>query len=120
MVQRPSFVAATAAWFAVVGVSLFAALGPTPAAREDATPVTPASLILAKSSDHDRVGQNVIYGNDGPLPFPNPFMGTQHDNIFTGRFPVAASGPATGGLVSVTTTSPVTTDGDSVLLPTVN
>ncbi len=46
------------------------------------------------------------------LPWPNPFGGTQHDDIFTGRHPGTA--PAATDLVL----SPTGDDGaDSILLP---
>ena len=70
----------------------------------------PERPTLHRPRNHDQDGQNVIFG-DSQLPFPNPFTGTQYDNVFTGRY-----GPST--------TAPATTAGydasDSVLLPQAN
>jgi prepilin-type processing-associated H-X9-DG protein len=58
----------------------------------------------ANSPNHDRDGQNVLYG-DGHVTFEqNPFVGVQGDNIYTSKSGVIADS-AVGG-------------DDSVLLPT--
>lgn len=77
------------------------------------------------SSNHDKDGQNVLYG-DGHVEFQqNPFVGVQRDNIFTARTvtTTTAGGAQTGvfGKDSATfwQTSPYDAN-DSFLLPVVN
>jgi prepilin-type N-terminal cleavage/methylation domain-containing protein/prepilin-type processing-associated H-X9-DG protein len=79
------------------------------------------------SSNHDKDGQNVLYG-DGHVEFQqNPFVGVQRDNIFTARtvttttagnstqvFGYQATAPATGA--TFWQTSPFDAN-DSFLLP---
>jgi prepilin-type processing-associated H-X9-DG protein len=58
----------------------------------------------ANSPNHDRDGQNVLYG-DGHVTFEqNPFVSVQGDNIYTSKSGVIADAPVDGS--------------DSVLLPT--
>ena len=82
------------------------------------TRVTPQSsadeLKAANSLNHDRDGQNVLYG-DGHVEWQNtPFCGTKHDNIYTAGGPELdepGRGTAAVAKASVSGT-------DSVLLPT--
>lgn len=49
------------------------------------------SIILAgPTSDESSDSMKVLFG-DGNVPYPNPFTGTQHENIFTGRLPSATA-----------------------------
>lgn len=70
-------------------------------------------MRLANSNNHDKDGQNVLYG-DGHVEFQsNPFVGVQRDNIFARR--AAATGTPSDS------TNPYSSsyDGnDSLLLPT--
>jgi len=63
--------------------------GITPDTTDDITKVMSTSSSrdtrLGNSSNHDKDGQNVLYG-DGHVDFvQNPFVGVQRDNIFTAR-----------------------------------
>ena len=79
-----------------------------------------SNMRLANSANHDQEGQNVLYGDGHAEWASNPFCGTQHDNIYTGRLtlPITTAGPnVSGGSCSGVSASPY--DGaDSVLLPT--
>jgi len=68
-------------------------------------------MKLGNSNNHDRDGQNVLYG-EGHVEFqPTPFVGIQKDNIYT----VKTSATVTTS--SACTGSPFN-DADSILLPT--
>jgi prepilin-type processing-associated H-X9-DG protein len=91
--------------------------GVTGGVANDVTTVTSTSSMRdtrpSNSPNHDRDGQNVLYG-DGHVDFvQNPFVGVQRDNIFT--FGRPADAPAGYGVVG----SPAHA-ADSVLLPTVD
>ena len=63
--------------------------GITPNTTDDITRVLSTSSSrdtrLGNSNNHDKDGQNVLYG-DGHVDFvQNPFVGVQRDNIFTAR-----------------------------------
>ncbi len=74
------------------------------------------------SNNHDKDGQNILYG-DGHVEFmQNPFVGVQRDNIFTARtVTTTTSGGATGiygnNATTFWQTSPYDAN-DSFLLPT--
>jgi len=78
------------------------------------------------SLNHDQDGQNVLYGDGHADWETNPYCGTQHDNIFTGRYSAAAQ-PASytpfvsGGSLGIGQigTSPYDST-DSILLPSAN
>jgi prepilin-type processing-associated H-X9-DG protein len=70
----------------------------------------PRDMTRANSRNHDRRGQNVLYG-DGHVDFQvNPFVGVQRDNIYARR------AGRTGSASSAVVASPCDRD-DSVLLP---
>ena len=72
-------------------------------------------MKTANSNNHNKDGENVLYG-DGHVEFQsNPFVGTQKDNIYTAHatgVPTQSNPVATGLYVSPTD------QNDSVLLPT--
>lgn len=78
-----------------------------------------AVMSGANSVNHDRDGQNVLYG-DGHVEFQaNPFVGISSDNIYTRRTSTVANGAgqfltSAGGTVQIG--SPYDA-GDSILLP---
>ena len=73
------------------------------------------------STNHDQDGQNVLFGDGHADWQTNPFCGTQHDNIFTGRYgtSVAGSSPfVSGGVLLIGNASSGPFDGtDSCLFP---
>ncbi len=79
-----------------------------------------SNMRNGNSANHDQEGQNVLYGDGHAEWQSNPFCGTQHDNIYTGRLQLGTTtaGPnVSGGACSGAGASPH--DGsDSVLLPT--
>ena len=46
----------------------------------------------ANSQNHDQDGQNVLFGDGHADWQTNPFCGTQHDNIYTGRATTSSPG----------------------------
>jgi prepilin-type processing-associated H-X9-DG protein len=80
------------------------------------TPDSPADVMrTANSMNHQREGQNVLFG-DGHVAFEdNPFCGKQGDNIYTANGPEVVH-PARAGQAAITA-SPVD-QVDSILLPT--
>ena len=69
-------------------------------------------------------GQNVLFGDGHAEWETNPFCGTQHDNVFTGRYGVAttSAGPFVSGgslAIGVATAAPFDVS-DSILLPAAN
>ena len=89
---------------------------------------SPNSIMRqGNSANHDQDGQNVLFGDGHADWETNPFCGTQHDNIFTGRYTTTAnyystSGPFTsGGSLVVNSSVSGPYDGsDSCLYPTAN
>jgi prepilin-type N-terminal cleavage/methylation domain-containing protein/prepilin-type processing-associated H-X9-DG protein len=68
-------------------------------------------MKLANSTNHDQDGQNVLFG-DGHVEFcQTPFVGVNHDNIFT------ANSNGTGGQNTTTAITSPYDCNDSVLLP---
>ena len=65
-----------------------------------ATNAANSIMRLGNSTNHDQDGQNVLYGDGHAEWQTNPFCGTQHDNIFTGRYTAAANAYAAGPFVS--------------------
>jgi hypothetical protein len=81
------------------------------------TDSTADELKTANSLNHNRAGQNVLYG-DGHIEWQTTvFCGTQHDNIFTAGGPEIKSDPAEVRKTAKIATSPVDSL-DSILLPT--
>jgi len=82
-----------------------------------------SQMRLGNSLNHDQDGQNVLYGDGHADWETNPYCGTQHDNIFTGRYglstPTSNSPFVSGGSLTVNAanTSPYDSS-DSILLPT--
>jgi prepilin-type N-terminal cleavage/methylation domain-containing protein/prepilin-type processing-associated H-X9-DG protein len=85
----------------------------------------PSSIMKnGNSANHQQDGQNVLYGDGHAEWMNNPFCGSQHDNIFTGRLnssgganePFVSSGSCTKGNSG---TSPYD-NLDSILLPCAN
>ncbi len=79
-----------------------------------------SQMKYGNSANHDRDGQNILYG-DGHVSFENsPFVGVNRDNIYTTSDTTGLTTGSTNAsalLTSSTLVSPV--DGnDSVLLPT--
>jgi prepilin-type N-terminal cleavage/methylation domain-containing protein/prepilin-type processing-associated H-X9-DG protein len=82
----------------------------------------PSSLMRqANSANHQQDGQNVLYGDGHAEWMNNPYCGTQHDNIFTGRNGLASNTLfpfVSGGTCKANSTSSSPYDNlDSVLLP---
>jgi len=70
----------------------------------------------ANSNNHNKDGQNVLYG-DGHVEFQNTvWVGTQHDNIYTSET-VGQTNPSSGGAMGYTGFGPETAN-DSFMLPT--
>jgi len=84
----------------------------------------PSSLMKnGNSANHQQDGQNVLYGDGHAEWMNNPFCGTQHDNIYTGRYGIASGGTpssavpfVSGGACKGSSASPYD-NLDSVLLP---
>jgi prepilin-type N-terminal cleavage/methylation domain-containing protein/prepilin-type processing-associated H-X9-DG protein len=69
-------------------------------------------MKLANSNNHDKDGQNILYG-DGHVSWEtNPFVGTNRDNIYT------AASNSSGGQYQTAITYGSFDANDSVLLPT--
>jgi prepilin-type N-terminal cleavage/methylation domain-containing protein len=88
-----------------------------------ATNAANSIMRLANSQNHDQDGQNVLFGDGHADWETNPFCGTQHDNIFTGRYPASAGATpfVSGGSLAISSGSTSPGDNaDSILLPTVN
>ncbi len=82
-----------------------------------------SQMRQGNSANHDQDGQNVLFGDGHADWQTNPYCGTQHDNIFTGRYTgteVSGANPfVSGGSISVGSASTAAADGaDSILLPT--
>jgi len=98
----------------------------TTGARSGASPLGSATYLQTASAallsggnsvNHDRDGQNVLYG-DGHVEFQqNPFVGVASDNIFTAR---QTSTPTNdkGVVVTLGGQGSAYDPGDSILLPT--
>ncbi len=86
-------------------------------------PTNAANSIMrnGNSPNHQQDGQNVLYGDGHAEWMTNPYCGSQHDNIYTGRngSGVVAGAPfLSGGSVKGATSSSSPLDGlDSILLP---
>jgi prepilin-type N-terminal cleavage/methylation domain-containing protein/prepilin-type processing-associated H-X9-DG protein len=85
----------------------------------------PSSLMRqGNSANHQQDGQNVLYGDGHAEWMNNPFCGTQHDNIFTGRNGGTSNSSwpfVSGGSCARTSTGASPFDNlDSVLLPIAN
>ncbi len=84
-----------------------------------------SQMRYGNSQNHDMDGQNVLYGDGHADWETNPYCGTQHDNIFTGRYSTGAAslyptGPFVSGgsiLIGNVKTGPYD-NTDSILLPT--
>jgi prepilin-type N-terminal cleavage/methylation domain-containing protein/prepilin-type processing-associated H-X9-DG protein len=80
-----------------------------------------SQMRLGNSNNHDRDGQNVLYG-DGHVEFvQSPFAGISRDNIYTVSDTTQANGtagPATPLLTTQTIVASPADANDSVLLPT--
>jgi prepilin-type N-terminal cleavage/methylation domain-containing protein len=88
-----------------------------------ATNAANSQMRLGNSLNHDQDGQNVLYGDGHADWETNPYCGTQHDNIFTGRYKASASAYTTpfisgGDLALGSPASSPYDSTDSVLLPT--
>ena len=82
-----------------------------------------SQMRLANSQNHDQDGQNVLFGDGHADWETNPYCGTQHDNIFTGRYGIAttSSGPfVSGGSIAGNSTAAPVDVSDSILLPAGN
>jgi len=106
--------------------------GNTPAGTDDVIGVqataSAATMKKANSNNHDKDGQNILYG-DGHVSWEsNPFAGVQRDNIYTAHRTTAAGpvdpttdangGSVVGGSLAENGTFGSPADGnDSVLLP---
>ncbi len=84
-----------------------------------------SQMRYGNSQNHDQDGQNVLFGDGHADWQTNPFCGTQHDNIYTGRYsasstawtsPFVSGGSLAGGNAS---TGPYDVS-DSILLPCLN
>jgi prepilin-type processing-associated H-X9-DG protein len=75
------------------------------------TPISPPDIMRRTNSpNHGREGQNVLYGDGHVTWVTSPFVGINHDNIYT--YGPSADKPGTGVVGSPTDPA------DSVLLPT--
>ena len=88
-----------------------------------ATNAPNSQMRNGNSSNHDGDGQNVLYGDGHAEWQTNPFCGTQHDNIFTGRYgkstPASPNPFISGGELNINLASSAPYDAtDSILLPT--
>jgi prepilin-type N-terminal cleavage/methylation domain-containing protein/prepilin-type processing-associated H-X9-DG protein len=94
--------------------------GILPTATDDITKVMSTSSSrdtrFGNSNNHDKDGQNVLYG-DGHVDFvQNPFVGVQRDNIFTARTTTLTTQSGLANSSAAYMNSPY--DGnDSVLIP---
>jgi len=71
---------------------------------------------VGNSSNHDKDGQNVLYG-DGHVDFvQNPFVGVQRDNIYTARTTTTTTFAANNSQSTAFMASPYDAN-DSVLIP---
>ena len=78
-----------------------------------------SQMKYGNSANHDRDGQNILYG-DGHVTFENsPFVGVNRDNIYTTSDTLLSTGSTNSNalLTSSTLVSPIDAN-DSVLLPT--
>jgi prepilin-type N-terminal cleavage/methylation domain-containing protein len=92
-----------------------------------ATNAPNSQMRQANSANHNQDGQNVLYGDGHADWETNPFCGTQHDNIFTGRYTgsanfYSATGPfvSGGSLTAGQSASGPYDVADSILLPAAN
>jgi prepilin-type N-terminal cleavage/methylation domain-containing protein/prepilin-type processing-associated H-X9-DG protein len=89
--------------------------GTTPAGQDQVTIPTSTSsakdMRLANSNNHDKDGQNILYGDGHVAWESNPYVGVNRDNIYT-----AATGTAGGNTNDMTVAS--YDANDSMLLPT--
>ena len=94
-------------------------LNPTLVATNDAN----SNMKQANSANHQQEGQNVLYGDGHADWQSNCFCGTQHDNIYTGRYGVSTQALPNpfikGGNVKQSTGISATSydNTDSILLP---
>ena len=76
------------------------------------------------STNHDQDGQNVLFGDGHADWQTNPFCGTQHDNIFTGRYGFSKTGDSpfvsSGSLLIGSASSAPFDVSDSCLFPVSN
>jgi prepilin-type N-terminal cleavage/methylation domain-containing protein/prepilin-type processing-associated H-X9-DG protein len=82
----------------------------------------PSSLMQnGNSANHQQAGQNVLYGDGHAEWMNNPFCGSQHDNIFTGRNGAQSTTAwpfVSGGMCTKSQSGASPYDNlDSVLLP---
>jgi prepilin-type N-terminal cleavage/methylation domain-containing protein/prepilin-type processing-associated H-X9-DG protein len=83
-------------------------------------PYGSASSLMrqANSNNHDKDGQNVLYG-DGHVEFQNnPYVGTQSDNIYTYEAAGSTNPTAAGTAPAKNSGGVPMTQNDSLLLPT--
>jgi prepilin-type N-terminal cleavage/methylation domain-containing protein/prepilin-type processing-associated H-X9-DG protein len=77
-----------------------------------------STMREANSNNHDKDGQNVLYG-DGHVEFQNnPFVGTQQDNIYSAETAGSTQPNESGHAPAIGTGIVPETQNDSVLLPT--
>jgi prepilin-type N-terminal cleavage/methylation domain-containing protein/prepilin-type processing-associated H-X9-DG protein len=82
-----------------------------------------SQMRMGNSANHDQDGQNVLFGDGHAEWENNPFCGSGHDNIYTGRAGIAttSAGPfVSGGTCNESSTSSPYDGQDSVLLPNAN
>ena len=89
--------------------------GTTPAGQDQVTIPTSTSsakdMRLANSNNHDKDGQNILYGDGHVAWESNPYVGVNRDNIYT-----AATGSAGGNQTDMKYSS--YDANDSILIPT--
>jgi prepilin-type N-terminal cleavage/methylation domain-containing protein/prepilin-type processing-associated H-X9-DG protein len=82
-----------------------------------------SQMRMGNSANHDQDGQNVLFGDGHAEWENNPFCGSGHDNIYTGRAALAttSAGPfVSGGTCNKASSSSPYDGQDSILLPNAN
>ena len=98
--------------------------GVSPSASDDVTKVLSTSSSrdtrLGNSNNHDKDGQNVLFG-DGHVDFvQNPFVGVQRDNIYTARTTTTTTAYGGQGVTATLTAACLTSPydaNDTILIP---
>jgi prepilin-type processing-associated H-X9-DG protein len=75
---------------------------------------SPDEMKNANSLNHNRDGQNVLYGDGHVEVQSTPFAGTNHDNIYTAGGPEIKADERNKAVIAASSVSP----SDSILLPT--